>query len=388
MGDGFAVLVHQINRVHQFAIDIQLDLIERLIAHPHRLGAAVAAQVVEGGFRQFLATVDAVQDVDLGRLAAAVADPAPEPAHIGVGFLDETQAHERIDGERGIADPGIAVVPVAFAAGRFRQPERGRGDDGAVFARGQEFQRQGRAVDHLAPAPAIVGLADPTAPELQGALQVEVGTVVGDARILLATEDKFGAFILGEGKGGDGGVALEGQRLTANQAQAGLAAGGEHHAGSLGLRLGGGPGIVVAHGAAQVDSRLATDHPYPPDQQGQFIDVFADGQQVGDLHHRFIAQPASLQHVGVGQVDLLAAGVGQVRGKLERAGLGRVEQCAKHRRAVEFRPAEEVDAAAVVHQCRAAHVADDPVGIDGALRFVLEINHCHGTPGRGSYRHR
>ena len=58
-----------------------------------------------------------------------------------------------------------------------------------------------------------------------------------------------------------------------------------------------------------MDSRLATDHPYPPDQQRQFIDVFADGQQVGDLHHRFIAQPAGLQHVGVGQVDLLAADV-------------------------------------------------------------------------------
>src|SRR5690242_21046277 len=58
-----------------------------------------------------------------------ITDPAAQPAHVGVGFLVEAQAHEGVDGERGVADPGVAVVPVACAARCFRQAEGGGGED-------------------------------------------------------------------------------------------------------------------------------------------------------------------------------------------------------------------------------------------------------------------
>ncbi|MNH43391.1 hypothetical protein D3C79_1052820 [compost metagenome] len=45
MGDGFAVFVDQVNRVHQLAEDIELDLFIGLIADAHRLCATMAGQV-------------------------------------------------------------------------------------------------------------------------------------------------------------------------------------------------------------------------------------------------------------------------------------------------------------------------------------------------------
>ncbi len=391
VGDGFAVLVDQVHRVHQLAINIQLDLVDGLIADAHRPGATVAAEVVQLGFWQLLTTVDAVEDVDFGRLAAAVADASFEPTHVSIGFVDEAQAHKGIDGKRGVTDPSVTVVPVALAAGCFRQPEGGGGDNCAVFARGQQLQRQGRAVDHFAPAPTVVRLGDPATPELQRVGQRQVGTAAVDAFIVLAAEDKFGAFFLSQGKARHGSVVFELQWMAAGQTQARLAVGAEAH----GAVIEGGGGwracVVMAHGAAQVDVGLAADHAYPADQQRQVIGFFADGQQVRDFHHGFIAEPAGLQHVGVGQVDLLAAGVGQIRGELEDTGIGGVEQRAKDRGAVEFRPAEKIDAAFIVNQRRAAHVADDAVGVNGALWFVFQINlfqinHCHETPDIGSCR--
>ena len=82
----------------------------------------------------------------------------------------------------------------------------------------------------------------------------------------------------------------------------------------------------MTHGAAHADRRLTADHSHPTHQHRQIILAVADGQQVGDFDHRMIAEPSGLQDVGVGQVNLFAAGVGQVRSKLEDAGFGAVQQ--------------------------------------------------------------
>ncbi|MNL32528.1 hypothetical protein D3C87_1543860 [compost metagenome] len=99
MGDGVAVFIDQVHRVHQFAEDVELDLIISLIANTHWHRAAMAGQVRQFGFRQLLATVDAVEDVDFHRLAVAIADPPAQPAHVVVGFLDVSQAHEGVHGK-------------------------------------------------------------------------------------------------------------------------------------------------------------------------------------------------------------------------------------------------------------------------------------------------
>ena len=209
VGNGFAVLVDQVHRVHQLAEDIQLHLRIRQIADAHRSCTTMAGQVCEFDFRQFLTAVDAIQDIEFHRVAPTVTDPPAQPAHVGVGLVDETQAHEGVNGERGVADPGVAIVPVAFAANAFRQAEGRGGEDGAVFARGEQLHRQCRAIDHFPPATAIAGLPDPVAPELQGALQTQIGGALPEARIVDGAEQKLGGLILFEGEFGDRHVAVD-----------------------------------------------------------------------------------------------------------------------------------------------------------------------------------
>ncbi|KPY88197.1 hypothetical protein ALO94_200379 [Pseudomonas syringae pv. spinaceae] len=99
MGDRVAVLVGQVHGVHQFAVDIQLNLLVRLVADPHRLRAAVTGQVIEVLLGQFCVAVKGIQNAELlGLLAAVVQSPA-HPAHEGIGLIGVTQAHERVHGE-------------------------------------------------------------------------------------------------------------------------------------------------------------------------------------------------------------------------------------------------------------------------------------------------
>ena len=53
---------------------------------------------------------------------------------------------QRLEGERGVAQPAVAVVPVALAAEVLGQRRRGRGDDAAGLLVGEQPQRQQRAV--------------------------------------------------------------------------------------------------------------------------------------------------------------------------------------------------------------------------------------------------
>ena len=79
--------------------------------------------------------------------------------HELVGLPVEVEAVQRLQRERGVAHPRVAVVPVALAARRLRQRRRQRGDRRAGRHVGQALDRQRRALDRLAPA--VVG--DPRA---------------------------------------------------------------------------------------------------------------------------------------------------------------------------------------------------------------------------------
>ena len=61
---------------------------------------------------------------DLERLRAPGGRP-PEPRHVVVRLVPVAEHEERIDRERGVAEPGVAVVPVALAADLLRE-RRGR----------------------------------------------------------------------------------------------------------------------------------------------------------------------------------------------------------------------------------------------------------------------
>ena len=154
------------------------------VADAHRPRAHVAGQVVERLLGELVAPVDPVHDLERAvrvELGAARLDPAHERA----GFLGVAQAHEAVEGERPVADPGVAIVPVARPADLLGQTEGGGCDDRPVPARGEQLEQQRRPVDHFAPAPPVGRAREPVAPEVMGRLERphRVGGIGADASV-------------------------------------------------------------------------------------------------------------------------------------------------------------------------------------------------------------
>ena len=81
---------------------------------PDRSRPPVALEVVENHLGDLGAAVDSVEHLQ-PPLGWHVPAPVFEPAHEGRRFVDEAQAHQAVEGEGGVADPRVAVVPIAPA---------------------------------------------------------------------------------------------------------------------------------------------------------------------------------------------------------------------------------------------------------------------------------
>ena len=183
VGDRLGVLVVEVDRVDQLAVDVELELLGRAVSDPDGRRAGVALEVVEHGLLEVGPAVDAVHDLKravtaAGRLAEAVG----EPAHERLRLLGEAEPQERVEGEGGVADPGVAVVPVALAAELLGKARGRRGHDGARGPVGEQLQRERGAVHRLAPAAAVRAVVEPAPPVLHGVVERLRGLLVGDER--------------------------------------------------------------------------------------------------------------------------------------------------------------------------------------------------------------
>ena len=93
--------------------------------------------------RSVALAVDAVHDLQVVVALGHVGDEVEEV----VGLPVEAERVQRPQRERRVADPAVAVVPVALAAGRLRQRRRGRGDERAGRRERQALQRERAALE-------------------------------------------------------------------------------------------------------------------------------------------------------------------------------------------------------------------------------------------------
>ena len=131
------------DRVEHGAEDVVLLLVEGAVADPHRLRARVAGHVVAGRLGQVAAAVDAVHDLErpvVGRLDVG------DELHELVGLPVEVEPVQRVERERRVAHPGVAVVPVALAARRLRQRRREGRDRRTGRHVGEALDRERRAL--------------------------------------------------------------------------------------------------------------------------------------------------------------------------------------------------------------------------------------------------
>ena len=136
-----------VQRIHQLAEDVDLQLIARGVADPHRLRALVPREPGQLELRQPALAGDAVHDLDVRRIAR---DRAQEPAAPLLRFVDVAAVQQREQRQRRVAEPAVAVVPVAHASDPLRQRRRRRSDDAAGRRVGQRLQEHERAADDAA----------------------------------------------------------------------------------------------------------------------------------------------------------------------------------------------------------------------------------------------
>ena len=156
----------QQDAVQHRAVDVVLALVEGAVADPHRLRAGVAGEVVAGGLGEVAPPVDPVHDL---HRAVGVGLEVGDVLHELLGLPVEVEPVQRPQGERRVAHPRVAVVPVALAARRLGQRGRRRGHGRPGRHVGQALDREDRPRDRLAEL--VVGEprpVDPRAPEARG----------------------------------------------------------------------------------------------------------------------------------------------------------------------------------------------------------------------------
>src|SRR5947209_5386708 len=164
-------LVVEVHGVEHLAVDVELRLVVRGVARPHGARAAVAFEVFEpalGGEGPAVERVDGLQAV------AARDAEAVEPVEEVRGLVVVAEKHQRVEDERRVAQPRVAVVPVAHAADLFGQRRGRRGDERARRLVRQKLQGERAAAHVLGVTTFVAARVPPLLPVTQRLLKLAV----------------------------------------------------------------------------------------------------------------------------------------------------------------------------------------------------------------------
>ncbi len=143
-------------------------------------------------------TPDPVHDLEVPRARlAARAQCLDQEGEVLERLPLEAEVVQRPEHERGVADPGVAVVPVALAARRLRERGRPGGHDRPGRRVAQRLQRERAPLD--VGAPGVVGdggQCEPVAPVLLGGGELLQGLGLGGRAVALPREREPGRLAL------------------------------------------------------------------------------------------------------------------------------------------------------------------------------------------------
>ena len=207
------------DRVEHGAEHVVLTLVERAVADSYRASAGVPGEIVARRLGEIATSVDPVHDLERSVLGGL---DVGDELHELVGFPVERQEVQRLQGEGRVTHPGVAVVPVSFAARRLGQRRRERGNGGAGRHVGEALDGEGGPLDRIAPT--VVrdpGASDPGTPEPDRPLDPRVGIVdVGRRREVMGPRQRaVGLVARFERVSGANAVALDPEREVRLQAQ-------------------------------------------------------------------------------------------------------------------------------------------------------------------------
>ena len=144
----------------QLAVDVELALAPGPVADPNGNGLPPARQVGQLPLGQVVLAADAEHDLQVAVLLEGSGGGGGHVVEELVGLIGTGRHPQRLDGERGVSDPRVAVVPVSGAADDLGERGGGRGADRTGGLERQRLEHPSAVVDQIAPRTDI-GLVQP-----------------------------------------------------------------------------------------------------------------------------------------------------------------------------------------------------------------------------------
>ena len=142
-------------RRHHLAVHVDLALGPRPVAHPDRRAVPPAGQVGQLPLGQVPLAAHPEHDLQVSAPDQRRRGGRAEIVEESFRLVRAGRHPQRVHGQRGVPDPGIAVVPVTVAADRLRERGRRSGDDRAGGVEGQGLQHPAAVVHEIGPGPGV-----------------------------------------------------------------------------------------------------------------------------------------------------------------------------------------------------------------------------------------
>ena len=364
-------------------VDIVLPLQPGQVAAPHRAHAAVAGQRWHFVLVEPFLQADAVQRLQAAVGGGQVEDVAQEVLH----RPGRAQPVERAHHEGGIAQPAIAVIPVAGAARGLGNGGGHRRDDRAAVLVLAQLEGDGAADHRVLPFQRDGQVAGPFAPVVLGAL-LRFLRVAGERAVQRLVHAQYQFHGVGEHERQR--LADEAHRHVGGQAQGEIRQQPAQVVAAPGA-FGNACAPVGQRPRQHADARVAGQRADAPDQARRTVEAVVAAPARGEVDHFHLAAMGVAQHRaqdrGVGDVVLLAAGVVlQLDGEVAAVMPARRQQRAERRVAVERGQATPHHACMSVDQGAETAIADD-AHLEVGLKHRFLHAGGEARPPRGATAH-
>src|SRR5579883_1328970 len=151
-----------IERIHDLAIDVELQLVACSISDAHGNRTLIARQPGELEFMQPAFSGNPIKRLDLLRVSG---NRTQKPVAPSLRLAEEAALDERIKREGRIAQPTIAIIPIARATEQLRQRSRTGRDYAARLRMRERLERDQGTKDHIRPFTTDLRLFCPAGPE-------------------------------------------------------------------------------------------------------------------------------------------------------------------------------------------------------------------------------
>ena len=155
----------EVECVHDFAEDVQLSLIDRRVPDAHGRGAFEPWKPWELNFSKRRSPLAPYM---ICNCEGSPATARSSQSRHAIASSLKPQGHERIECERGVAEPAVPIVPVPHAPNPFGKRRRRRRDDAASRGERQRLQCDRGPQYFVAPRSVVGVLGAPIAPPRLG----------------------------------------------------------------------------------------------------------------------------------------------------------------------------------------------------------------------------